>query len=475
MHQRGRLSGLSLTQRLTWLFTLGAAAVVLGLGLLFLGETRRHFDELDHMILHDKRHLVEEILGDAGSQDDARRRLAEAMNSHQGLHVLVRDAQGRAIFRSQGFIEALAAQAQPPASSEGFGTWTQGHEVFHTLSFHRPAGDAAGDVHVLLAAATDHHHAFLAGLRRSLGLYVGAAIALCALLSWLAVRQGLAPLRQMKARAAVVTGQQLSERMPMDAVPVEMADLAQELNGMLDRLQEAIQRLNEYSSDLAHELRTPLSNLLTQTQVALAHERDAPAYREILASNAEEVERRARMVSDMLLLAKTEQGFSLPRGESFQARQEIATLVDFYDATAEDKGIRVRIDGDGEIHGDRLMFRRAIGNLLSNALRHTPTAGDVQIRISRTAAVTEVAVENSGDDIDPNALPRLFERFYRADPARGHLDSESTGLGLAITRAIVEAHGGAAAVGSANGRTRFTLTFPDPPGPSRGPGHREKT
>ena len=461
MGLRGRWDKVSLTQRLTFVFTLVAAAIVLGLGTLFLHETRLHFDELDRMVLQDKRHLLEEILKDANSEDDARWRLAETVNSHHGLSALVQDAQGRAIFQTRGFEPVLASEMTSPKDPGGFGVWAQDGATVHTLVFQVAPAYQGGPFNVLLAAATDHHQEFLLNLQRSLGLYMAGALVVCGLLAWLTVRQGLAPLRQMKSRAAAVTSQQLSERMPMQAVPIEMADLAQELNLMLDRLQEAIQRLDEYSSDLAHELRTPISNLLTQTQVALAVKRDASTYRDILASNAEEFERLARMVSDMLFLAKTERGLALPLRESFLARQEIEMLVDFYDASAEEKHIRIRVEGEGEVHGNRLMFRRAASNLMSNALRYTPPAGEVRIMISRTASATAVAIENTGEDIDPKILPRLFERFYRADPARAHLEADGTGLGLAITRAIAEAHGGTVAATSAQGRTRFTLTFPD--------------
>ena len=246
----------------------------------------------------------------------------------------------------------------------------------------------------------------------------------------------------------------------MQAVPVEMADLAQELNRMLDRLQEDFQRLTDFASDLAHELRTPISNLLTQTQVALATKRDAATYRDILASNAEEFQRLARMVSDMLFLAKTERGVDLPHKERFSVRQDAQALLDFYEAVAEEKRIRLRLEGDGEVEGDRLMFRRAVSNLLSNALRHAPEAGDVTIRIATTVQATTVAVENTGADIDAKILPRLFDRFYRADASRIHPDTDGSGLGLAITRAIAEAHGGRVTASSGQGRTCFTLVFP---------------
>lgn len=461
MQPQSRWGRLSLTRRLSLLFTALAAAVVLGLGAMFLIVTERHFVELDRMTLQDKRHLIEEILRNSKSVDDARWRLNEALNYHEDLQILVMDAQGDTLFQSpeSGLLvpqlNALRADKQG-----GFGVFQHADEKFHTLRFETLPAYSASSLKVLIAADTKHHRQFLNSIRNSLAVYVLAAIVICGFLSWLAARQGLAPLREMKSRAAVVTGLQLDGRMPVDAVPVEMADLAQELNRMLDRLQEDFQRLTDFSSDLAHEFRTPISNLLTQTQVVLSTKRDAATYRDILASNAEEFQRMARMVSDMLFLAKTERGVSLPHKERFSARREARALLEFYEAVAEDKNIRLAVHGEGVIDGDRLMFHRAVSNLLSNALRYTPEAGEVTIHISTSASTTVIEVENTGQEIDPKALPRLFDRFYRADASRAHPESDGSGLGLAITRAIVEAHGGDIRAMSSNGRTRFTMKFP---------------
>jgi len=455
---------LSLTRRLTLFFTVAAAIVVLGLGSMFLVETERHFVELDRMVLQDKRHLIEEILRNANSADDARWRLNEALSYHHDLQALVKDSNSRVIFQSPGSdLPVQGGGSYRAGARDVFGVWKHDGEEFHTLGFEAVPAYSAQALQVLVAVDTRHHVQFLDGLRSSLVIYVLAAIVVCGLLSWFAARQGLAPLREMKSRAAAVTGQKLTERMPVEAVPVEMADLAQELNRMLDRLQDDFQRLTDFSSDLAHELRTPISNLLTQTQVVLASKRDAATYRDILASNAEEFQRLARMVSDMLFLAKTERGVDLPHKERFSARHEAQALLEFYEAVADEKRIQLRLEGEGMIDGDRLMFRRAVSNLLSNALRYTPEAGDVAIHISATASSTKVAVENTGPDIDPKILPRLFDRFYRADPSRAHPDSDGSGLGLAITRAIAGAHGGSVTAASTEGRTRFTLTFPHRP------------
>jgi two-component system heavy metal sensor histidine kinase CusS len=456
------LRSLSLTSRLTIFFTLVAAAIVLGLGALFFAAAERHFAELDRTTLQDKQHLIEDILANANSIDDAKRRLSEALNNHHGLYVLVNDSQGETLYRSEGFEPPRAvSSAQQSNDEHALEVWkNRGHE-FHALNFHSsPAYNSSSKLNILVAIDTEHHTQFMTRLQRNLVLYAVLATLISGLLGWFAAHQGLAPLRAMKTHAAVVTGQQLNERMPVDAVPVEMADLAQELNQMLDRLQDDFQRLSEFSSDLAHELRTPISNLLTQTQVALSTKRDAETYRDILASNAEEFQRLARMVSDMLFLAKTERGVDLPNKERFPAAHEARALIEFYEAVAEEKGVKLCLQGDGDILGDRLMFRRAVSNLLSNALRHTKDQGEVEIKISETAQATIVTVENTGDDIDPKALPRLFDRFYRADPSRAHPESDGAGLGLSITRAIVRAHGGTATASSSQGKTQFSLTFP---------------
>lgn len=453
---------LSLTARLTLFFTVLAAAVVLGLGGLFMTAADHHFIELDERALQDERQLIANLLGDAASPAEAHARLAQALDHQQGLLVRVRDGDGRTVFQSASWsssalaagLDAVAASGAPPPD-------THGHGGYHAIGFElAPAYAPETRLAVSVAVDTAFHEEFLHALRRSLAWYALAATLVAGLLGWFAAHQGLAPLRAMRKRAADVSAQQLEPRMPVESVPVEMADLATELNRMLERLQQDFRRLSEFSTDLAHELRTPISNLLTQTQVTLSARRDADTYRDILASNAEELERLARMVSDMLFLAKTEHGVDLPHRERFSVAAEIRALVDFHGVVADERGIRIEASGDGDVLGDRLMFRRAVGNLLSNALRHAPPASTVVIDVTAVNGATEVAVENGGEAIAPALLPRLFDRFYSADPARSHPASGGTGLGLAITRAIVEAHGGTVVAQSAHGRVRFSLRFP---------------
>lgn len=454
---------LSLTARLTAFHTLVAALVLVGMGLLVSQATGRHFVELDRDYLKDKIGLVQKIVRESPSPAERSARLDELLGSHQGLHIDLR--QGERLVYGH---ETPRFPAGLPAADSGADPvdWTEGRQNLRGLAARVDAPPGAGDgphgtLELRMAVDTAHHAHFLQGLRHTLALYLLGAIVLSGLLGWWAARRGVAPLRVMKERAMTVTAHKLDQRMPVDAVPAEFADLAQSLNTMLERLQADFARLQEFSSDLAHELRTPINNLLTQTQVSLAYKREASAYRDILASNAEEFQRLARMVSDMLFLAKTEHGIELPNPETIALHQETRALFEFYDAVAEDRRIRLTLTGQAVVMGDRLMVRRAIGNLLSNALRHSPDEADVSVVIERHGGNTTLCLSNSGPSIPPEVLPRLFDRFFREDKSRGHPASDGAGLGLSITQAIMAAHGGSVTASSRDSLTTFCLIFPE--------------
>lgn len=443
------LSRLTLTARLTALYTLVSATVLLGLGWLTASAMSAHFDELDQATLRDKVHQVQELGSTSANLAEFTARLTDVMQSHQGLALTVSSGD-QVIFSNAG-----------PQGSAHPAHWQSARDTL-------PApGSDGGTLTVQAALDPVHHTHFMGRFQRILFIYVALATLVSGLLGWLAARNGLSPLRAMKARAQAVSAHKLDERMPVDAVPVELADLAQSLNDMLVRLQADFERLSAFSSDLAHELRTPISNLLTETQVTLSQKRTVDEYRDALASNSEEFQRLARMVSDMLFLAKTENGLALPHPETMAIEAEVSALYDFYEALAADRRLQLDLEGRAQIQGDRLMVRRALSNLLSNAIRHSPENRPVRTCIRSTPQGTEVSVENHGDAIDPDALPRLFDRFYRADAARRHPASDGAGLGLAITRAIMQAHGGTVTATSEDGVNRFTLMFPPTRSPAR--------
>lgn len=457
---------LTLTARLTVLFTLVAASVLLGLCVLVARAVDMHFVELDRLYLEDKGHMVEKMVSGSATREALVNDLDGLLGSHEGLYVQVA-INGRIAY---GPPELVPNDVVPPQAHGEVVEWVyQGRTLRGLLERVRWSGDAgdspqpdAGELSADLWIGVDtvHHAHFMGSMQRTLALYLLAATIVSGLLGWWAARQGLSPLKVMREKARAVTAHNLQARMPAESVPVEFAELAVALNGMFDRLQRDVQRLLDFSSDLAHELRTPLSNLLTQTQVALTQQRTPEAYRDVLASNAEEFERLAKMVADMLFLAKTENGIDLPHREHMALHREAQALLDFYEAVAEERHIRLTLTGEAELEGDRLMIRRAISNLLSNALRHALEGSEVGVQLTQTDAGVRLDVVNTGATIAADDIPRLFDRFYRADRSRAHPASEGAGLGLAITKAIVESHGGQITVQSADGRTCFTLNWP---------------
>ncbi len=452
------LTRLSLTTRLTAFYALVSTVVLLGMGLLVTVLVEDHFVEIDQRFLADKVELVADLSSHAVSDEDLRVRLTEALDHHADLRMLVRDKQGTLLFAmpdqrsTEGLDNARAMKA---------GFVTQGDRAFRTRSIEVTRNYLPHSPLQITAAVDAARHAgFMSGFRRTLSWYGALVAVLSGLLGWWAARRGLAPLAMMRDRALSVTANKLDHRMPVDAVPVEMAALAQSLNQMLERLEQDFHRLSEFSTDIAHELRTPISNLLTQTQVALAQERNAAEYRDILASNAEEFQRLARTVSDMLFLAKAENTRSLPNPELIQLADEVGSLLEFYEALADEKHITFRLEGDASLTADRLMLRRAVSNLLSNALRHADARSIVTVRIGSSPDKVSIAVSNQGPTIDPAVVPRLFDRFFRGDRSRQQVDAEGAGLGLPIVAAILRAHGGTASVRSADHVTEVSLSFP---------------
>ncbi|MBZ0067478.1 MAG: heavy metal sensor histidine kinase [Thiobacillus sp.] len=458
---------LSLTVRISLLFAVAASLVLLTTGYFLTQVVEAHFKEGDRHELNGKLELIQNLFKHTYTQkelDSLPQQLDDALVGHHGLAVAVTDARGDIWFATSGadFPQTLLneCQAQPAGCMAGtLHQWTQsGTSSYRGMAVSITTGGGR-PYSVAVALNIQHHVLFMNKFRSVLALAIALAALATAGLGWIVTRWGLSPLRQVTDMVAGISAERLAERLPATGLPAELKPLATAFNAMLARLDDSFRRLSEFSSDIAHELRTPISNLMTQTQVALSSARNKDEYKEILYSSLEEYERMAQMVGDMLYLAQTDNGLLKPGLEKVSLANVIQDLFDYFEAWAEERAISLTLTGSATVSGDRLMLRRALSNLISNAIRHTPPGQTVQVSLAGHGDSATVSVENPGPEIPAEHLPRLFDRFYRADPSRQR-KGDGAGLGLAIVKSIVDAHGGAIAVTSANQVTRFQLTLP---------------
>ena len=447
---------ISLGSRLALLFAACTAVVSLTAGVLFNRASETHFMELDQQLLDSKLPTLRDALMGVTRLEqlnEHRQALQGELAHSPDLALQVRGRDGTLWFDSLPSSKALTGH------DEGLHTLSENGISYRSYTVPLQPQQTDTPQLTLLLDITHHQH-FLERMQHLIWLTVGLSALATALLGAWAARSGLRPLRRMSEVAASVSASSLTTRLPQREMPAELAELSQAFNAMLGRLDDAFQRLSAFSADIAHELRTPLSNLLTHTQVTLTRPRDLEAYREALLGNLEELQWMAQMVNDMLYLAKAEHGLLNPNRERLQLSDEVDALLEFFLPLAEEAQVALSREGEAVLEGDRHMLRRALSNLLDNALRFTPAQGQVSVRLELSAQRVGIRIENNGQTIPADVLPKLFDRFYRADPARHEGSSEHAGLGLAITQSIIRAHGGTIRCESREGVTRFLIELP---------------
>ena len=459
----------SLTLNLSLWFALTSIAALAVIGVYLYQSLANQFLQRDIAELAGKVDLVRHILAQIDGQRRLpanRARFIDAMVGHPGLHLRIARDDGAPLIElsplplpAAAFADAVGADATPTAAP----VWHDPDGRPYRLTVARARLSNGETVLTALALDTSEQQHMLAVYRRNLVFVLACGGAVAALLGWLIARRGLKPVRELARAAYRISASRLDERLSVEHAPSELKQAAAAFNEMLSRLQDSFRRLNDFSSDLAHELRTPINNLMGQTQVALSRTRALDDYQRVLQSNAEEYERLARMIDDMLFLAKADHAQASMRRERVDLRAELDKVLEFYDAYLQDRGLSVSARGGGSIDGDRLLVQRTVGNLLSNAIRHTPRGGEITIAIEQHGDAIELRMTNPGRGIAPEHLPRVFDRFYRIERA-GAQEQSGTGLGLAIVKSIVTLHDGTVSVDSTpDRRTTFSLRFPAPP------------
>lgn len=333
---------------------------------------------------------------------------------------------------------------------------------FLLLTARATTGAPQGELRMLhIARDVSFNRTIYANSRRRLLIVFGAGTAFAAIAGILITRAGLRPLREITQTTQCITANRLDGRLTAATWPAELRELAGAFDAMLDRLQDSFNRLSEFSAEIAHAMRNPINNLQGEAELALTRACSPEEYRQTLASSLEEFERLSRLIEGLIFIARADDPHAALERVNFSARREIDAVRDFYEALAADRKVEVACHGDASITGDPILVRRAISNLLGNALKYTPAGGRVTLEARQLeSGAAEVSATDTGCGIKPEHLPRVFERFFQVDKTLA-ANGNGAGLGLAIVRSIMRLHGGTASISSvANQGTTVTLHFP---------------
>ena len=416
----------SLGRRLSWWLAIQSFVGLGAVCVVVYWAAAMSFSARQAEALLQKQAVVRNLLDEAGRDGDAgnlRRKLDDYFVGHDDLELVLRAADGVELYSSHA-----PRVESGPSRRVGF-------------DVSAPAG-LAGALTATLTLGTQAD----ARLLRRLGFTLLAAAIIGAVVVsaggfWL-VRRGLDPVRHLVAQTQRLAADTLAQRLDGSAQPEELQPLIEQFNALLGRLGQAYEQLEGFNADVAHELCTPLTTLISGSELAIRDSCGAEALREVLGSNLEELHRMAAIVTDMLFLSQADRGASARREALRSVAQVAAGVAEFHDAVLQEAGLRIEIVGDAAGAFDVALLRRALSNLLSNAARHARPGSVVQVEIAAAAPDgVSIAVTNRGETIAAEHLPRLFDRFYRADAAREHAD-RNHGLGLSIVAAIARMHGG---------------------------------
>jgi two-component system heavy metal sensor histidine kinase CusS len=463
----------SIAGRLTLLYTLSACGLLILMAGFLYWALARNIAQEGQQFLADKIQVLRTIVRERSDDPAA---FVEELQWEGEAHRFAKysarilDADGRTLLETPGMRDSVTASVFPTPiavrdTPEEGSRWRSPHGASYLLMAAWAETKQAADPRRLVQVALDisHDEALLADYRRTLMLVLVVGIVCSAGVGVAITRKGLRPLSAITTAAQRITATYLHERIAPAGWPQELTALATAFDGMLDRLEAAFTRLSQFSADLAHELRTPINNLMGEAEVVLARHRTAEEYRHALESSLEEYVRLTHTIESLLFLARAENPQPPIERSPFEARKALDAVREFYEAMAEESGVEVICQGEASIYASQMLFRRAVSNLLSNALRYTPPGGRITLEVTQLSDQSAcVSIRDTGCGIAPDHLPKLFDRFYRVDPARSR-HPQGTGLGLAIVKSIMELHGGTATIRSTLSiGTTVILRFPPP-------------
>ncbi|MBI3611513.1 MAG: heavy metal sensor histidine kinase [Nitrospirae bacterium] len=455
----------SITGRLTVLYTASAVGMLVAATGFLYWVLVKNLEKTDRLFLTDKIQVLRAILRGYPGETEG---LEEEVNLGGPYDVRILDKENRTLIETPDMARHLPPSAFPhpigfsKMAKAGIKRRLPNGRSYLLIAAWAESGRSDANPRLLqVALDISNEEILIVGYRRRLVMVLLSGILFSAAAGVVVARKGMQPVKEITQTAERITAAQLHERIEPARWPQELTALATAFDQMLDRLQDSFTRLSQFSADLAHELRGPIHNLMGEAEVALSRMRTPEEYREVLESGLEEYARLSRMIDGLLFLARAESAERTIDRTPLDARKEIDAVAEFHEAIAQEQGIRVTCEGNATALADPILFRRAVSNLLSNALQHTPRGGRITVSVqSRGDGGAEVRVVDNGVGIDPEHLPKIFDRFYRADIARSRFP-QGFGLGLAIVKSIMDLHGGAVTIRSEPFKgTSVILNFP---------------
>ncbi len=447
----------SIASQLVFLFAPAAAFLLCcALGILYWIVVRHAFQE-DRVVLADKVFAVRADLRSGGGPQLLRDELKTLRGGERAAYwVRVIDPAGKTVAETPGMKHWLPPELFTRAPEEKPLDYQTGGRLFSLVSSTEEVDGKRYLIQVAQDRSEDEQFMLEFGFLVAGVLLVG--IVASAIIAVTVTRRGLRPLAAMTRSLKRVGPNRLHERVPPAEWPRELQPVAVAFDEMLDRLEDSFTRLSQFSADLAHELRTPLANIRGEAEVALTRPRSPNEYEAVIESSVAECERLSGIIDNLLFLARAEAAESKVQLSLFDGRAAIEKIAAYNESIAEERRLRITCRGEGAVYADRVLFGRAVSNLVDNAVRFTPDGGAITISLATNSDGAKITVEDTGCGVAADHLPRLFDRFYRVDASRS---SEGTGLGLALVKSIAELHGGSVAVASEPGKwTRVTLVFP---------------
>jgi len=461
----------------TLAFRLTAGYALAGAFLVFFATASlylvlvRELEKSTDLFLADKVHVLRTILRERPDDRDALREeieLESAARRYEQFYVRLLDERDTPLLMTPGMADRLdlVQLARQTQSRRDRTLRMKGRhgQVFCVTSASAPVGSPATQTDTIqIAVDISQKEESLAHYRFWFWAILLATFAIFPLIGYQVARHGIRPVQEMATTARHISSTNLRERIHPEGYPFELASLANTFNQMLDGLEESFERISRFSADIAHDLRTPVNNIRGEAEVALARPRRADEYHEVIESCLEEAVRLSDLIGDLLFLARAESPLIDLRRERVDVGELLGGVREYYEASAADGGVSLTTTLVGEpviAELDRALLQRAVGNLVANALAHTPPGGAVVLETHADSSTIRIEVSDTGVGIPAEALPRVFDRFFRVDSSRSQ-GSGGTGLGLAIVQSIAQLHGGKAEISSQPGQgTRVTLHLP---------------